>query len=866
MVTLGKYELHEKLGRGGFGTVYRAMDTSLGREVALKVLHPELTIDREFVDRFRQEAKTLALLDDRNIVTIHEINEENGRIYIAMRYLPGGSLRNLIEEKGRIQFTEALKIITQVASGLSEAHKRGVIHRDIKPENIVFDSHHEAILTDFGLVRGESTETPMAVDNIMGTPSYIAPEIWDGEKATAASDEYALGCVFYEMITGKRLFDGKTIPEIMKKHVGDYSIYITYPADVPVGVREVISKAIEKDPQKRYSSVLEFAEALTPQIKKAESSPKKEAEETGVEVRNAHEISVKIANGVMMEFVKVPEGEFWMGSDPKVDKEAQSYDQPQHRVYLNEYWIGKYPVTNKQYQVFVEEANWKRPSGWSSNKVSKEKAEQPVGWVSWYDAEAFCKWLSEKTMKKIGLPTEAQWEKAARGTDGRIYPWGNQAPSTKFANYDGKVGGAIPVGIYPAGASPYGALDMAGNGWEWVADWCNVTYYSQSPTDNPAGPIAGEFRILRGASWISPKNMIRSAFRNWDNPTKDYSDFGFRCSLGYSVSEPLATRDELEAETDPKLSSAPIRTPVRPTVPEKVPVLPKKKWQPWLIGVVMAGVALVTLAVGASNGWFASQETPTAAPIAAETTAPVLGIGSKQVSSVDGMMMVYVPAGDFLMGSSNEEGYSDEHPQHTVYLVAYWIDQTEVTNAMYEKCVNAGACTAPSGTYSATRSSYYGNKAYDDYPVIFVSWDQANAYCQWVGRELPTEAQWEKAARGADGRIYPWGNQAADSSLANYNSNVGDTAEVGSYPAGTSPYGAMDMAGNVWEWVADWYSDAYYSQSPTNNPSGPASGQYRFLRGGSWFYDEYDIRSAVRYWNPPSSADNNLGFRCCLSQ
>jgi len=260
MVTLGKYELHEKLGRGGFGTVYRAMDTSLGREVALKVLHPELTIDKEFVDRFRQEAKTLALLDDRNIVTIHEINEENGRIYIAMRYLPGGSLRNLIEEKGKVQFTEALRIITQVASGLSEAHKRGVIHRDIKPENIVFDSHDEAILTDFGLVRGESTETPMAVDNIMGTPSYIAPEIWDGEKATAASDEYALGCVFYEMITGQRLFDGKTIPEIMKKHFDKVSFSNTWSTDVPLEVKDIIGKAIEKDPKKRYGSVLEFVE------------------------------------------------------------------------------------------------------------------------------------------------------------------------------------------------------------------------------------------------------------------------------------------------------------------------------------------------------------------------------------------------------------------------------------------------------------------------------------------------------------------------------------------------------------------------------------------------------------------------------
>ena len=262
-----------------------------------------------------------------------------------------------------------------------------------------------------------------------------------------------------------------------------------------------------------------------------------------------------------------------------------------------------------------------------------------------------------------------------------------------------------------------------------------------------------------------------------------------------------------------------------------------------------------------------STRTITFTPTFTSTDTPTLAPGATQVSEKDGMVMVYVPTGDFSMGFN--DGGTDEKPAHMVSLDAYWIDRTEVTNGMYALCVQAGTCRPPKSLSSRTRSDYYGNSQYADYPVIQVDWNSARTYCLWAGRRLPTEAEWEKAARGTDGRGYPWGNTTATCSRANYwdffSACVGDTSAVGSYPSGASPYGALDMAGNVWEWVADWYGETYYVNSPSSNPQGPVSGTYRILRGGSWYFDGARASSTYRYRYSPDLRGDSIGFRCASS-
>jgi formylglycine-generating enzyme required for sulfatase activity len=231
---------------------------------------------------------------------------------------------------------------------------------------------------------------------------------------------------------------------------------------------------------------------------------------------------------------------------------------------------------------------------------------------------------------------------------------------------------------------------------------------------------------------------------------------------------------------------------------------------------------------------------------------------AERASALDGMIQVYIPEGKFTMGHGDMTDGKNA-PEHIVYLDAFWMDQVEVTNGMYAKCVRAGVCSLP----TININPYYGRWAYRDYPVVYVTWPQADEYCQWAGRRLPTEAEWEKAARGAEGNIYPWGNTPPNPRLANFDIGLrGEAISAYRYPLGASPYGVLNMAGNVREWVADWFAADYYRYSPLENPTGPSTGTERSLRSGSYNEDKKGIAVYQRYNHYPNSPGLSRGFRC----
>jgi formylglycine-generating enzyme required for sulfatase activity len=232
---------------------------------------------------------------------------------------------------------------------------------------------------------------------------------------------------------------------------------------------------------------------------------------------------------------------------------------------------------------------------------------------------------------------------------------------------------------------------------------------------------------------------------------------------------------------------------------------------------------------------------------------------------------VDVVASTFWMGSPSNQGANDERPQHQVAVSAFSIDRYEVTNERYAACVKAGVCKPPQLRSSAKRQAYFGTAEFGRYPVVFVGWAEANQFCQWDGGRLPTEAEWELVARGPapSKRIFPWGDEAPDCTKANLGGDgscVGDTDLVGRRPWGASPWGAMDMAGNVWEWTADWYDASYYQNSPKRDPRGPSQGTLKVMRGGCWMSGADSLRVSCRKAELPDSWAPNVGFRCARNR
>jgi len=566
---------------------------------------------------------------------------------------------------------------------------------------------------------------------------------------------------------------------------------------------------------------------------------------------------VTLPSGVEVVRLFVPDGTFQMGSATN-----QPEEQPVHKVQLDSFWIDHTPVTNAQFEAYVNAlglqtkaertnsgyvftqdgwqplngANWRHPQGPGSN--IDDRADHPVVLVTWEEARDYCVWSGGR------LPTEAEWEYAARGPQNLSYPWGREFDLSMFnfcdrscpfdwrdSRIDDGFAYTSPVDAFPQGASWMGAYDMLGNVWEWVQDWHDESYYAESPVQNPAGPESGALRVARGGGWPYEVGVEYAANRARGFPTDAYNGFGFRCAqdADQAVSSSVATD-----------VSAP------PTV----------------------------------------TETPAPSVLAAGSTREAADPTGETVTHV------YVPAGSFQMGG--EDGNNDELPIHNVTVDAFWLDRTEVSNDRFAAFVAAeGYETAAErqgwgylfdgGNWDVVNGADWQHPqgpgsdigGLGDHPVVLVNRADAAAFCAWAGGRLPTEAEWEYAARGPENHLWAWGDEFLtdrvnfcdhDCSASWVALDVDDgytyTAPVDSFPQGASWVGALNITGNVWEWVSDWYDPAYYSRSPQTNPPGPETGERGILRGGSWVFEPRRLRATDRNSTDPDYAINEFGIRC----
>ncbi len=515
----GRFKLLESIGRGGFAEVWKAYDGGKKRDmVAVKVLHGQHAHDRSRRERFFRGARHMARLHHQGIVRVVEEDcEDGGFHFFVMEYLPGGDLRDAVLAGG-LALGERLRLVAEVGDALAFAHTEGVVHRDVKPGNVLLDRDGRAKLADFDLVRAADS-TGGTRTGMLGTVVYAAPELMHrAQDAGPAADVYGLG------MTALFALYGKELPlDVLRDAHGFLDTL-----DVDGNLRDVLAKAVAWKAEERWPGVVELCEALRGVLAKEEQPRKPDPEAPAPVVVAAPprvEVRERVHEETGMALVYVPGGEYALGAEDLPNA------GPVHRVVLSPFWIGKHPVTNEQYRRFLDaNSGHRNPEYWSNESFNQP--DQPVVGVSWADAEAYCRWAG------LTLPSEAQWEAAARGPEGKRYPWGDEEPTAELANFDGNVGRTTPVGKYSAGTGPFGTQDQAGNVWEWVFDvWDAEAYREREGKTDPLAGGEDAVRVVRGGSWAYPSRFLLAAFRGRWHAAVRVQDRGFRV-VSVPVPEP----------------------------------------------------------------------------------------------------------------------------------------------------------------------------------------------------------------------------------------------------------------------------------------------------------------------------------------
>ena len=763
----GKYIIKRVLGQGGFGITYLAEQVSLGREVAIKEFFmkdncvrdessSEVSIPttgsaaqvEQYRKKFMKEARTLASLVHTNIVSVIDVFEENGTVYFSMPFIPGGSIKDLIERRGHLSESEALLYVSQVAKALQYMHQeRHICHYDVKPDNILLDSKGNAVLIDFGISKNydangnETSTTPIGMSE-----GYAPIEQYQQmvEEFSPASDVYALGATLYFMVTG-------TKPPTAVSRIGGEELFFS--SAVSPSIRELIERAMIIGVKNRPNDVGIFLDDYNDSTcEDAHSRTPNPALPTGYEAtiieKQVQPKEKNVLERLMDDMVLVEGGTFHMGGSnlviPGLKVPSGLLGSKTKLVTLSSFYISKYQVTQELWQTVM------------GNNPSQFKGDlqRPVENVSWDDCQEFIAKLNALTGQVFCLPTEAEWEFAARGgnrSQAYDYAGNNQIDSVAWYK---KNSGLITHSVGQKMPNELGLYDMSGN----VSEWCQDLYVEKYCLSqlNPINAISGKFRVQRGGHIGGESKLCKVFYRSYSAPTS-IGQFGLR----------LVIRKPTEA-------------------PNVVQQLEKD--------------------------------------------------------------MVLVEGGIFQMGSKSFFGSGAQR----VTLSSFHICKYQVTHELWEAVMGNNP------------SVYKGNPRL---PVENVSWSDCQEFiCQLrmmtgLPYRLPTEAEWEFAARGGNlskGYMYSGGDEIEK--VAWYNGNCRYTHPVGEKEP--NELGLFDMSGNVWEWCQDLHGS--YSNDHQINPQGPTYGDRRVNRGGGWRFSAKGCRLTYRNHNLPYVSNDNLGFRLAM--
>jgi serine/threonine-protein kinase len=507
---LGPYVIDGEVGEGGMGVVYRAHDRALDRVVAVKCLHANLCGDPEVRRRFAREARVLRAWRHANVVAVHDFLEHEHLLAIVMELIDGVSLHeHIVSWRGAVPLPEVSAIFAEILEAMDDGHQNGVVHRDLKPANILLAAGLQPKLVDFGIAKILEGTTFTVSGALLGTCRYMSPEqIQRPHLVDPRSDIYSLGVTLFETVTGQVPFGGDAHFAIMMAHVQEAPPPPSrHRPDLPEALECLILDALAKDPAARPQTCAIFRERLIeavapqPRSRRGDAPPRLQEKDGG-------------------EMILVPEGPFKMGAQKR-------------EIHLDAFYLDRRPVTNRQFQRFLEvtgyaptdEGSKRLLSHWRKGQIPPGLEEHPVVYVSWRDAVAYATWAGKR------LPTEAEWEKAARGVDGRKYPWGAMEPTVAVANFGKRTKGTTAVSAHPEGASPYGIEDLAGNVWEWCEDVDDPTFYASGPARNPrlVSPPDGP-RVMRGGAWMYSAGSLRTTARTAFEMNARFASGGFRCA------------------------------------------------------------------------------------------------------------------------------------------------------------------------------------------------------------------------------------------------------------------------------------------------------------------------------------------------